>query len=227
MQPTSRVRNVVLASMLLLTGCAMADAGGANAALPNPQLDPTPAQTSKPQMAVLAGGCFWGLQEVFNHVRGVMHTTAGFSGGSADTAHYERVSAGGTGHAESVRIVYDPAKVSYGQLLKVYFQVTTNPTELNRQGPDTGTQYRSDIFYANPMQKQVATAYIAQLTKAQAYDAPIVTTVTPLHGFYPAADYHQDYARKNAHSMYIMINDAPKVKHLQQQLPKLYTSTEG
>lgn len=227
MPTSSSIRNIMLASLLMLSGCAMADAGGVHAALPNPELDPTPAQTSQPQVAVLAGGCFWGLQEVFNHVRGVLHTTAGFSGGNAATAHYARVSAGGTGHAESVRIVYDPAKISYGQLLKVYFQVTTNPTELNRQGPDSGTQYRSDIFYANPMQKRVATAYIAQLTKAHAYDAPIVTKVTPLHGFYPAAEYHQDYARKNPHSLYIVINDAPKVKHLQQQLPKLYTATEG
>jgi peptide-methionine (S)-S-oxide reductase len=147
---------------------------------------------------------------------------AGYSGGQANTADYDRVSDGDTGHAESVKIVYDPGKVSYGQLLKVYFSVATDPTQLNRQGPDVGTQYRSAIFYGNDAQKRIASAYIAQLTAAHAFGDPIVTQVTPLKGFYDAEAYHQDYAKRHPNDRYIVFNDAPKVAHLQQQFPDLY-----
>ncbi len=190
--------------------------------MPAPKLDaPLAAQHDK-QTAVLAGGCFWGLQWVFEHVKGVTNVTSGYSGGDARTAQYERVSEGDTGHAESVRIEFDPAQVSYGQLLRVYFSVATDPTQLNRQGPDTGAQYRGVIFYANPQQQEIAQAYIAQLGAAKVFDAPIVTQVTKFDAFYPAEQYHQDYARIHPDEPYIAINDAPKVTHLQQLLPQLY-----
>lgn len=212
-----------LAGLLSLTGlgaCSLAAAGSDAVALPDPAVDATPAQGD--QVAVLAGGCFWGLQSVFEHVKGVKKVWAGYAGGDASTAQYERVSDGDTGHAESVKIVYDPAKVSYGQLLKVYFSVATDPTQLNRQGPDVGTQYRSVVFYGNGEQKRVADAYIAQLTAAHAFAAPIVTQVVPLKGFYVAESYHQDYAERHPNEPYIAINDAPKVTHLKQLFPALY-----
>jgi peptide-methionine (S)-S-oxide reductase len=170
----------------------------------------------------LAGGCFWGLQWVFEHVPGVTNVTSGYSGGAAGTATYEQVSEGDTGHAETVRIAYDPSRVSFGQLLRVYFSVATNPTELDRQGPDTGTQYRGVIFYTTPGQRETAKAYIAQLAAAHAYAAPIVTQVVPFKAFYPAEDYHQDYARLHPDALYIAINDAPKVAALKRELPALY-----
>ncbi|AIF48521.1 methionine sulfoxide reductase A [Dyella japonica A8] len=212
-----------LAGLLLMAGvsaCTLATAGSDHAPLPDPAVDAAPAQGD--QVAVLAGGCFWGLQSVFEHVKGVKKVSAGYSGGAANTAEYDRVSDGDTGHAESVKIVYDPSKVSYGQLLKVYFSVATDPTQLNRQGPDVGTQYRSVIFYGNDDQKRVATAYIAQLGAAHAFAAPIVTQVVPLKGFYVAESYHQDYARRHPDEPYIVFNDAPKVAHLKQQFPALY-----
>ncbi|WP_233523474.1 peptide-methionine (S)-S-oxide reductase MsrA [Dyella solisilvae] len=215
--------NVVLAGMLALAGlsaCSLASADGSTGPLPDPAVDAAPAQGN--QVAVLAGGCFWGLQSVFEHVKGVKHVWAGYAGGSASTASYERVSDGDTGHAESVKILYDPSKISYGQLLKVYFSVATDPTELNRQGPDVGTQYRSVIFYGNDEQKRIATAYIAQLGAAHAFADPIVTQVTPLNGFYVAESYHQDYAEQHPNEPYILFNDAPKVAHLKQQFPALY-----
>jgi peptide-methionine (S)-S-oxide reductase len=183
-------------------------------------VDASPGQGN--QVAVLAGGCFWGLQSVFEHVKGVKKVWAGYSGGAANTAEYERVSDGDTGHAESVKILYDPAKVSYGQLLKVYFSVATDPTQLNRQSPDVGTQYRSVIFYGNDEQKRVAAAYIAQLTAAKSFPAPIVTQVVPLQAFYVAEAYHQEYAQRHPNDPYIVFNDAPKVTHLKQLLPTLY-----
>lgn len=213
----------LFASAMVLAGlgaCTFATAGSDHAALPDPSVDASQAQGD--QVAVLAGGCFWGLQEVFEHVKGVKKVWAGYSGGPADKADYEHVSDGDTGHAESVKIVFDPAKVSYGQLLKVYFAVATDPTQLNRQGPDVGTQYRSAIFYGNDDQKRIAEAYIAQLTAAHVFADPIVTQVTPLHGFYVAESYHQDYAKRHPNEPYIVFNDAPKVAHLKQSFPALY-----
>ncbi|CAM5250177.1 peptide-methionine (S)-S-oxide reductase MsrA [Rhodanobacter lindaniclasticus] len=172
-------------------------------------------------MAVLAGGCFWGIEAVFERIKGVHRVTAGYAGGAADTARYDDVSNGDTGHAESVRVEFDPAQVSYGKLLQVFFSVALDPTELNRQGPDRGTQYRSVIFYGNDEQKKIATDYIAQLTAAKAFAAPIVTQVVPLQAFYPAEAYHQHYYDLHSHNPYIVYNDVPKVAHLQQLFPTI------
>jgi peptide-methionine (S)-S-oxide reductase len=191
--------------------------------VPSPAID-TPLATAKSQQtAVIAGGCFWGIQAVFQHVKGVINATSGYSGGSSRNAEYEMVSTGDTGHAESVKITYDPSQITYGQLLRVFFSVAHDPTELNRQGPDTGSQYRSVIFYANGDQKRIADAYIAQLEQAKVFPRRIVTQVVPLTGFYPAEAYHQDYAARHPDNPYIMFNDAPKVAHLRQQFPDLYT----
>jgi peptide-methionine (S)-S-oxide reductase len=211
-------------TLLLLAGVAATSACVASSkpiALPDPKID-APRAAGKEQIAVLAGGCFWGIEAVFEHTKGVKHVESGYAGGSASTAQYELVGTGRTGHAESVRIVYDPAQVSYGQLLKVFFSVAHDPTQLNRQGPDSGTQYRSEIFTTSEMQRKIATAYIAQLDAAKRYAQPIVTKVEPLKAFYPAEDYHQDYARLNPNQPYIVINDAPKVVALQKLLPELY-----
>lgn len=190
-----------------------------------PDALPTPVINGKDeQTAVFAGGCFWGLEAVFEHVKGVSDVVNGYSGGDAKTADYETVSTGTTGHAESVKITFDPAKVSYEQLLKVYFSVATDPTELNRQGPDTGTQYRSAIFYANDEQKQVAQNYIGKLTADKVYSRPIVTQVVPLEAFYKAEDYHQDYLDHHPDQPYIVVNDQPKVENLQKRFPDLYVS---
>lgn len=174
------------------------------------------------EVAVLAGGCFWGVDAVFKHVKGVTSVVSGYSGGSAATAQYDTVSGGDTSHAESVKITYDPAKVSYGQLLQVFFAVAHDPTELNRQGPDVGTQYRSAIFYADTGQKQVAQAYIAQLDKARVFRRPIVTQVVPLKAFYPAEGYHQNFLALHPSYPYIVINDLPKLDALHRSFPKLY-----
>lgn len=190
---------------------------------PNPAVDAPRSAKSGADTAVLAGGCFWGMQLLFEHVKGVTNVTAGYAGGERNTATYEQVETGTTGHAESVRIVFDPSQVTYGQLLQVYFSVAHDPTELNRQGPDTGPQYRSSIFYRSPEQKQVAQSYIAQLTKAQTYEDSIVTQVVPLTGFFAAEEYHQDYAVHHPDQAYIVINDAPKVRNLRAQLPALYS----
>ncbi len=215
-------RLLAFCALPVLSACVPSIAAEQARAVPAPKLDaPLAAQHGK-QTAVLAGGCFWGLQWVFEHVKGVTNVTSGYSGGSANTAQYERVSEGDTGHAESVRIEFDPAQVSYGQLLRVYFSVATDPTQLNRQGPDTGTQYRGVIFYSTPQQQKIARAYIAQLAAAKTFDAPIVTQVAKFNAFYPAEQYHQDYARIHPDEPYIAINDAPKVVHLQQLLPELY-----
>jgi peptide-methionine (S)-S-oxide reductase len=175
------------------------------------------------QTAVLAGGCFWGVQGVFEHVRGVRKVVAGYAGGERDTAQYETVSSGRTGHAESVKITFDPAQISYGQLLQIAFSVVHDPTQLNRQGPDSGTQYRSAIFYADDSQKHIAESYIAQLDKAHAFPRSIVTRVDPLKGFYPAEDYHQDYLIHNPTAPYIAINDLPKVENFKRIFPELYS----
>lgn len=182
---------------------------------------PSPPATGE-QTAFLAGGCFWGVDAVFKHVRGVSTVISGYSGGDGATANYETVSTGKTGHAETVSVTYDPAKISYVQLLKVFFSVAHDPTEVNRQGPDTGTQYRSAIFYANKEQKQVAQAYIDQLNKVRVFPAPIVTQVVPLKQFYPAEDYHQNYPARHPHQPYIVIHDMPKLQRLREQFPANY-----
>lgn len=191
-------------------------------AIPDPALDAPLSATKGEQTAVLAGGCFWGIEAVFEHVKGVVNVTSGYSGGAADTARYELVGTDETGHAESVRITYDPSKVTYGQLLKVFFSVAHDPTQLNRQGPDTGTQYRSVIFYSNEDQKRIAEAYIAQLNRAQVFERPIVTRVEALKAFYEAEAYHQDYATHHPDQPYIVVHDLPKVANLRRQFPDLY-----
>jgi peptide-methionine (S)-S-oxide reductase len=189
-----------------------------------PQLDAKLATAKDQRLAVLAGGCFWGVQAVFEHVRGVRQVVAGYSGGAASTADYETVSTGQTGHAESVKITYDPSQITYGQLLRVFFSVAHDPTELNRQGPDQGTQYRSIVFYVDAEEQRIAEAYIAQLDQAGVFSAAIVTKVVALDGFYPAEAYHQDYAVHHPYDPYIVINDAPKVANLRSTFPDLYVS---
>jgi peptide-methionine (S)-S-oxide reductase len=189
--------------------------------IPAPVVD-NPKVAGPEQTAVLAGGCFWGVQGVFQHLGGVKRVLSGYAGGDKRTAHYEVVSRGDTGHAESVEIVFDPKEVSYGEILQVFFSVAHDPTQLNRQGPDSGTQYRSAIFFANEQQKKIATAYIAQLDKTKVYRKPIVTKVDPLNGFYAAEDYHQDYLVRNPNEAYIAFNDIPKVRNFQKTLPTLW-----
>ncbi len=205
-----------------VTACSAGDQ--ANSMVPNPAVDAPIATTNAEQTAVVAGGCFWGIQAVFQHVKGVISATSGYAGGSAKTAEYELVGTGETGHAESMKIIYDPSKITYGQLLRVFFSVAHDPTQLNRQGPDEGTQYRSSIFYGSDDQKRIAEAYIAQLAKAKVFQRPIVSQVVPLKAFYPAEAYHQDYAAHHPNNPYIVYNDAPKVAHLREQFPDLYTS---
>jgi len=190
--------------------------------LPNPTLDAQLAPAPSQQVIVLAGGCFWGVQAVYLHTKGVTRAVAGYSGGTADTANYELVSGHGTGHAESVQVTFDPSKITVGQVLKIFFSVVHNPTEKDRQGPDTGPQYRSVVFFSTPEQERVAKAYIAQLGAAHAYPAPIVTEVVPLKAFYPAEDYHQNYLASHMDQPYIAINDLPKLAALKQQFPSLY-----
>jgi peptide-methionine (S)-S-oxide reductase len=186
-----------------------------------PALD-NPKAAGALQTAVLSGGCFWGVQGVFEHVRGVRKVLSGYAGGERATAEYETVSSGRTGHAESVQITFDPAEVSYGELLRVFFSVAHDPTQLNRQGPDSGTQYRSEIFYVDATQQKIATAYIGQLNGSHAYSSPIVTRVDPLKGFYAAEGYHQDYLVHNPMSPYIVYNDLPKIENLKRLLPAVY-----
>lgn len=190
---------------------------------PKPALDePVSSNRGKQEAAVLSGGCFWGVQAVYQHTKGVISATSGYAGGSANTAHYEQVGSGSTGHAESVKIVYDPAQITYGQILMIFFSVAHNPTELNKQGPDWGTQYRSAIFYANEEQQRIAAAYIAQLESAKVYAQKIVTKLEPLNQFYPAEAYHQDYVKHHPDNPYITINDLPKLATLKKEFPELY-----
>ena len=189
--------SVTAVLMLAVSACQPASAAGDAVRLPAPSLDMPGTAAQTEQTAVLAGGCFWGVESVFEHVKGVRKAVAGYAGGSARTAHYDQVSDGDTGHAESVRVQFDPAQISYGQLLQVFFSVALDPTQLNQQGPDSGTQYRSMVFYGNDEQKKIAAAYIAQLTAARSFAAPIMTQVVPLQAFYPAEAYHQDYARRH------------------------------
>jgi len=190
--------------------------------IPDPAVDETLASQKGQETIVVAGGCFWGIQAVFQHVKGVSRATSGYSGGTSKNPDYEQVSSGSTGHAESVEIVYDPSKITLGQLLKVFFSVAHDPTELNRQGPDTGTQYRSIIFFANQDQQRIAEAYVRQLDQAKVFPKPIVTQIVPFKVFYRAEDYHQNYAAEHPSNPYIATFDLPKVKNLQQQFPGLY-----
>jgi peptide-methionine (S)-S-oxide reductase len=190
--------------------------------LASPALD-NPKAAGPAQTAVLAGGCFWGVQGVFEHVRGVQKVIAGYAGGDKSTAEYETVSSGGTGHAESVKITFDPSLISYGQILQIAFSVVHDPTQLNRQGPDVGTQYRSAVFYGDDTQKRIADAYISQLDKSHAFSRPIVTRVDPLKGFYPAEDYHQDYLIRNPAAPYIAMFDLPKIENFKRTFPELYS----
>jgi peptide-methionine (S)-S-oxide reductase len=184
--------------------------------------DASQSNARSPQTAVFAGGCFWGVDAVFKHVKGVTRVVSGYAGGGASTAEYEVVSTGTSGHAESVEVTYDPSQVSYNDLLKVFFYAAHDPTELNRQGPDTGAQYRSAIFFTNAEQKKIADDYIAQLDHAKAFPEPIVTQVVPLKGFYPAEAYHQDYLERHPDNPYIVINDLPKLDSLREKFPQLY-----
>ena len=195
---------------------------GARAGASAPSVAPAPPPGTT-EVAVFSGGCFWGIQLVYQHVQGVVNAESVYVGGSAETASYDLIGSGTTGHAESVRVTYDPARVTYEQLLEVFFSVAHDPTQLNRQGPDVGTQYRSAIWTTSPAQQRAAEAYIARLTKAKAFDQPIVTEVAPLEAFYLAEAYHQDYAAKHPYSPYIRMHDAPKVRELERKLPKLYS----
>jgi peptide-methionine (S)-S-oxide reductase len=190
--------------------------------IPPPTTDAPLAAKPGKATAVFAGGCFWGVQSVFQRVKGVRSTTAGYSGGSAKTATYKQVVTETTGHAESVEVIYDPSRITYGQLLRIFFSAVHDPTELNRQGPDVGTSYRSAIFYTNEEQQRLAKAYIAQLDLQKVFPKPIVTEVTPLKGFYRAEDYHQDYAYYNPDNPYIQVCDRPKIEALRRQFPELF-----
>jgi peptide-methionine (S)-S-oxide reductase len=181
-----------------------------------------PARAASEKVAVFAGGCFWGVEGVFEHLKGVKSATSGYAGGTVASPSYEDVSSGATGHAESVRVVYDPAVISYDQLLEVFFAVAHDPTQLNRQGPDTGTQYRSIVFYADSSERESAETYVAKLRARKTFSRPIVTEITPLGTFYPAESYHQHYMERHPYQPYILINDAPKVAHLRKAFPALY-----
>jgi peptide-methionine (S)-S-oxide reductase len=211
-----------LSGLVPLLGLACSAAPAHAADIPDPKLD-APLHVAARQSIVFAGGCFWGVQAVFQHVKGVTEAVSGYAGGEAATAQYETVSTGATGHAEAVKVTYDPAAVTPGRLLKVFFAVAHDPTEVDRQGPDTGPQYRSEIFFTTPAQEKIARDYIAQLDGAKVFKTKIATRVSPLPAFYPAEDYHQNYATLHPDNPYIMINDAPKVKALRDKLPELYT----
>ncbi|HEY2051563.1 MAG TPA: peptide-methionine (S)-S-oxide reductase MsrA [Caulobacteraceae bacterium] len=214
--------SVGLATAILTTGAALGAGWGPD----RPVLAPSPAYSppspAREETAVLAGGCFWGLQGVFDHVQGVKQVLAGYAGGKKSTADYETVSTGTTGHAESVKIVFDPQQISFGDILRIYFSVATDPTQLNRQFPDDGPQYRGEIFYVTPEQKEIATRYIAQLQSVHLYARPIVTMVEPFSGFYRAEDYHQDYLLKHPDAPYIATFDLPKVRSLKVLFPQRY-----
>ncbi len=195
--------------------------------IPAPKDDAALAQNSGKETAIFAGGCFWGTQSVFERVKGVVATTAGYAGGSAATATYDQVTTETTGHAESVKVVYDPSKITYGKLLQIFFSVVHDPTQLNRQGPDVGTSYRSAIFYTNEEQRKISTEYIAQLNAAGVFKKPIVTEVTPLKGFYDAESYHQDYALHHPDNPYILVCDRPKVEALKKEFPDLFQDYKG
>jgi peptide-methionine (S)-S-oxide reductase len=210
-----------LALALLVLSCS-ASGETINRQIPAPLLDTPAAERKQQEVAVLAGGCFWGLQGMFQHVNGVKKVVSGYAGGEKATANYEMVSTETTGHAESVEITFDPKQISYGQLLRLYFSVAHDPTQLNRQGPDSGPSYRSEIFYASPTQERIARAYVAQLGKAGLFPSPIVTKIDPLKAFYPAEAYHQDYLILHPNQPYIVYNDLPKIDALKRVYPQLY-----
>lgn len=234
MNPKTLVTPPVPARRALLCALALGAGGlalrpGASAwaaeratVVPAPTDDPAAGAAATTETAVIAGGCFWGVQGVFQHVKGVTSAVSGYAGGEAATANYEATSSGRTGHAESVRISYDPKQISYARLLQIYFSVAHDPTELNRQGPDVGSQYRSTIFAANPEQARIARNYIAQLDRARVFGKPIATTIEPLKAFYPAEAYHQDFMTRNPDHPYIAINDLPKVDNLKKVFPASY-----
>lgn len=213
---------VLVISALVFQNTAWSEAEPA-VAIPTPLQDEAPTTSAHLETAVFAGGCFWGVQGVFQHVKGVTSAISGYTGGKARTANYETVSMGMTGHAESVQVIFDPAKVTYGQLLQIYFSVAHNPTELNRQGPDYGTQYRSTVFPLSDSQAKVAKAYIAQLNASHKFSTPLVTTVEEHAQFYPAEKYHQNFLNDNPNYPYIVINDLPKVEQLKQLFPALWS----
>ena len=217
---------LLCAVSLEMTACAKLIPGLGNAApavnIPGPTVDEPVGASGSRETAVLAGGCFWGVQGVYEHVKGVTRAVAGYAGGTASTAHYDMVSTGETGHAESVEITYDPSRITYGQLLRIYFSVVADPTELDRQGPDVGTQYRSALFPRNDTQKRIAQSYITQLNNAKVFAAPIVTSVENAPDFVPAEAHHQDFLNSNPSNPYIAINDMPKLDNLKHQFPDLY-----
>lgn len=225
--PTVRllVRGIAIAALLAvpLALIKLAPAAAESAqVVPAPRVDEPLAQSSGTASVVLAGGCFWGVQAVFQHTEGVISAVSGYSGGSADTAVYELVGRGSTGHAEAVKVDYDPSEITYGEILQIFFSVVHDPTQVNRQGPDVGPQYRSAIFTANASQADIASGYIAQLDGAGVYGDPIATEVAPLQAFYPAEDYHQDYATLHPDSAYIAYHDIPKIRNLERLFPEVY-----
>jgi len=223
----ARLLGSILALGFTMLAMAVSRGAAANSPIPPAKLDAPLASAPGKQTAVFAGGCFWGTQAVFERLKGVLQTTAGYAGGSAETATYRQVITETTGHAESVEVVYDPAKITYGQLLRIFFSVAHDPTQLNRQGPDVGTSYRSAIFYVNEEQKRIAMAYIAELDAAKVFPARIVTEVTPLKAFYRGEDYHQDFALKNPNHPYIQVCDLPKIEALKKQFPELFVDYKG
>jgi len=229
-QPSSFFRPLLIFTALLL-GAGLALRGLPLAAesarsIPPPALDePADPQATSEGVAILAGGCFWGVQGVFQHVDGVTAAVSGYAGGTAKTAHYEMVGTNKTGHAEAVRVTFDPRRISYGRILQIYFSVAHDPTELNRQGPDVGTQYRSAIFPTSPEQAHIAEAYVAQLNQSHVFDAPVVTKIEPGREFFPAEDYHQDFLTRNPRHPYIVVNDLPKIENLKRLFPDLYSAS--
>jgi peptide-methionine (S)-S-oxide reductase len=221
----SRVAGAIFGLVVLFT--PLFSCAARVAPVPVANVDVALAAKKGKQTAVFAGGCFWGTQSVFERVKGVLDTKAGYAGGSASPATYDRVTTETAGHAESVQVTYDPSKITYGELLRIFFSVAHDPTQLNRQGPDVGTSYRSAIFYANDEQKRIATAYIAQLDAEKVFGKPIVTEVSPLKGFHRAEDFHQDYALKHPDNPYIMVCDRPKIEALKQQFPELFVDYKG
>ena len=215
---------VGVAGWFMLTQTTKASGGGP---VPAPLVDDAPASKPSEAKAVFAGGCFWGTQAVFERLKGVVDTKAGYSGGSASTATYDQVTTETTGHAESVEVVYDPSRITYGTLLRIFFSVAHDPTQVNRQGPDVGTSYRSAIFYENDNQKRIAEAYITQLNAAHVFARPIATLVSPLKGFYRGEDYHQDYALHNPGNPYILVCDRPKIEALKREYPELFQEYTG
>jgi peptide-methionine (S)-S-oxide reductase len=222
MKRSIKITSVLLVLLLVLSAATRRGSASVAVAIPDPMTDETRGEKKGHSTIVFAGGCFWGVQAVFEHVKGVSRATSGYSGGTVKNPGYEKVSSGTTGHAESVEVVYDPSKITLGQLLKVFFSVAHDPTELNRQGPDTGTQNRSAIFFTNPDQQRIAQAYVDQLNEAKFFSRPIVTKIVPEKAFYRAEEYHQDYAVQHPDNPYIARFDLPKLKALQQQFPNLY-----